>query len=44
VGPGVEASSGDHPSQYTNGGEFSGTITFDDGSTVVFDNIEKVDW
>lgn len=44
AGAGVEASSGDNPSQYTNGADFSGTITFDDGSTVVFDNIEKVDW
>ena len=44
AGPGVEASSGDNPSHYTDAGGFSGTITFDDGSTVVFDNVEKVDW
>ena len=43
-GPGPEASSGDNPSHYTDTDGFSGTITFDDGSTVVFDNIEKVDW
>ncbi|MCZ6455149.1 MAG: hypothetical protein O6909_13005, partial [Alphaproteobacteria bacterium] len=43
-GAGFEAVSGDNPSQYTNGGEFSGTIEFADGSTIVFENIEKVDW
>ncbi|NKB48616.1 MAG: hypothetical protein GKS02_04530 [Alphaproteobacteria bacterium] len=44
AGAGAEATNLTNPSEYTNGGEFSGTITFDDGSTVVFDNIEKVDW
>ena len=44
AGEGPEATNLSDPSQYTNGGEFSGTITFDDGSAVVFDNIEKVDW
>jgi Ca2+-binding RTX toxin-like protein len=44
AGPGAEATNFSNPTQYTNGGEFSGTITFDDGSAVVFDNIEKVDW
>lgn len=46
AGPGVEASAGDKPSFYTEPGnaEFSGTITFDDGSEIAFDNIEKIDW
>ena len=43
AGAGVEASAGDKPSFY-NGDEMSGTITFDDGSTIAFDNIEKIDW
>ncbi len=43
AGAGVEASAGDKPSFYY-GDEMSGTITFDDGSTIAFDNIEKIDW
>ena len=45
AGAGAEATNLTDPSEYAEGGaEFSGTISFDDGSTVVFDNIEKVDW
>jgi hypothetical protein len=44
AGAGAEATNLTNPTEYTNGGEFSGSITFDDGSTIVFDNIEKVDW
>ncbi len=43
AGAGVEASSSDKKSFY-NGDDMSGTITFDDGSTIAFENIEKVDW
>ncbi len=44
-GAGAEATHLSNPTQYTEGGgEFSGTITFADGSEIVFDNIEKVDW
>ena len=43
-GQGQVAASGDNPSEYTNGDDFSGSITFDDGSTVAFESIEKVDW
>ena len=43
AGAGVEASSSDKKTFY-NGDDFSGTITFDDGSTIAFENIEKVDW
>lgn len=43
AGAGVEASAGDNPSKYT-GDDMSGTITFDDGSMIDFQNIEKVDW
>jgi Ca2+-binding RTX toxin-like protein len=45
AGAGAEATELSMPSEYAQGGaEFSGTITFDDGSTIAFDNIEKVDW
>lgn len=43
AGAGVEASSDDKKTLY-NGDDMSGTITFEDGSTIAFDNIEKVDW
>lgn len=43
AGAGVEASSSDKKSFY-NDDDMSGTITFDDGSTIEFENIEKVDW
>lgn len=43
AGAGVEATDADNPSFY-NGDEMSGTITFADGSEIVFENIEKVDW
>jgi len=43
-GQGQELSSGDSASDYADSEDFSGTITFDDGSTIVFENIEKVDW
>lgn len=35
---------GDGPSEYAAGEDFSGSITFEDGSSIVFENIEKVDW
>lgn len=45
AGAGPEATDASHPAQYTQtGDEFSGTITFDDGSTVTFDHIERIDW
>jgi Ca2+-binding RTX toxin-like protein len=45
AGAGAEATNLSSPAQYAeSGGEFSGTITFDDGSTIAFENIEKVDW
>ncbi len=45
AGAGAEATNLSGPAQYAeSGGEFSGTITFDDGSTIAFDNIEKIDW
>ena len=40
----IEATEASNPSQYADAGGISGTITFDDGSTITFDNIEKVDW
>ena len=43
-GQGQHESGGDGPSEYVSGSDFSGTITFEDGSTAVFENIEKVDW
>lgn len=45
AGAGAEATDATNPSFYTEGGaEFSGTITFDDGSTIEFQNIERIDW
>jgi Ca2+-binding RTX toxin-like protein len=31
-------------SEYTEGGAFSGVVDFDDGSSVVFDGVERVEW
>jgi hypothetical protein len=45
AGAGAESTNLTSPQEYTQGGaEFSGTISFADGSEIVFDNIEKVDW
>ena len=43
-GQGQEIASGDGASEYAAEDDFGGTITFEDGSTIVFENIEKVDW
>ena len=40
----VASSDGGGQSHYVDADGFSGSIEFDDGSTVTFQNVEKVDW